>query len=344
MPKLKSLEELQKLRQQLQGDIKARAETSTTITWQTNEPATSQVTICSSDGCISTEPGESLITDHSATLTDVKPNTKYQLTVISIDKHKNEARLELELITPSEHYAIPLIISEIQISNTTDSSVIVSWQTDRPATSQVEYGENDTYDLITTPDKTLATNHSITLTGLEANTTYGFKVKSEDVAGNKTTSEAETFITLSTSATAVEVGPEIGKCAPDFTLPSIDGKELSLSQFRGKIVMVNFWQSSCSNCREEMPHLQTIYQQWPRDKLEILAVSVSERAAFVQSFAEWQGLTFPVLLDSDEVAYESYQISRFPTTFFVNSNGIIKEIKRGAFENQFEIGNILKSL
>ncbi|MCX6008534.1 MAG: TlpA disulfide reductase family protein, partial [Chloroflexi bacterium] len=142
---------------------------------------------------------------------------------------------------------------------------------------------------------------------------------------------------------AVEVGPETGKRAPDFTLPTLDGKQLSLSQFRGKKVMVNFWQSSCSACRDEMPYLQAIYEKWPRDKLEILAISVGERAAFVQSFVDRQGLTFPALLDSDEAVSEIYQISSFPTTFFINADGIISEIKEGRFVSQFEIEDILKS-
>ena len=226
-------------------------EASTTITWQTDKPATSQVAIWDSEVSTSTELDEALVTNHSAPLTDLKPNTRYQLTLISRDKGGNEARLEIELTTPTQPSATPPVIS---------------------------------------------------------------------------------------------VGPEVGKLAPDFTLTTLKGEQISLSQFRGKIVMVNFWQSTCSNCGEEMPYLQAIYNKWPHDKLEILAVSIGEKAAFVQSFVETRGLTFPALLDSDEAVSEIYQISRFPTTFFVNADGIIKEIKTGAFTSQSEIEAILKSL
>ncbi|MCJ7655474.1 MAG: redoxin domain-containing protein, partial [Dehalococcoidia bacterium] len=146
-------------------------EASTIITWQTDEPATSQVTIrdsewqtdepASSQGPIwaevptSTELDEALVINHHVTLTDLKPNTRYQLVLISKDKGGNEARLEIELTTPTQPYAPPPVIS---------------------------------------------------------------------------------------------VGPEVGKLAPDFTLTTLDGKQVSLSQFRGKLVMVNFWQSSCSAC------------------------------------------------------------------------------------------------
>jgi peroxiredoxin len=227
------------------------AEASATIAWQTDKPATTQVAIWDSEVSTSTEPDEALVTNHSAMLTDLKYNTWYQLTLISRDKGGNEARLEIDLMTPSQPSTTPPVIS---------------------------------------------------------------------------------------------VGPEVGKLAPDFTLPTLDGGELSLSQFHGKIVMINFWQSSCSNCKEEMPQLQAIYNKWPHDKLEILAVNIGEKAAFAQSFVETRGLTFPVLLDSDEAVSDIYQISRFPTTFFVNADGIIKEIKTSTFTSQSEIENVLNSL
>jgi peroxiredoxin len=226
------------------------AEASATIAWQTDKPATTQVAIWDSGVSTSTELDEALVTTHSVILTNLKYDTWYQLTLISRDKGENEARLEIDIMTPSQPTTPPVI----------------------------------------------------------------------------------------------SAGPEVGKLAPDFTLPTLDGGELSLSQFHGKIVIVNFWQSTCSNCREEMPHLQAIYNKWPHDKLEILAVSAGEKAAFVQSFVETRGLTFPVLLDSDEALSDIYQISRFPTTFFVNADGIIKEIKTSTFNSQSEIENILNSL
>jgi peroxiredoxin len=320
------------------------AQTSAIINWQTNEPAISEVTICSSDNCTSVKLDESLVTNHSATITDIEPNTRYQLTVISRDKQGKEAKLTLELVTPAKTYAVPLDISGIKIVYTADSGIVISWQTNRPATSQVEYGESNANSLSTPLDKDLTTNHRVSLTGLRPGTTYQFKVKSEDAGKSGATSEAQTFATLSADAAAVEIGPEIGERAPDFTLLTIDGKETSLSQFRGKIVMVNFWQSSCPACVEETPYIQAVFNGWPRDKLEILAVSVEERAVFVQTFLDSRGLTFPALLDSDGAVSNTYQVPTFPTTFFINADGIIKEIKSGHFTSQFEIENMLKSL
>jgi len=316
---------------------------SADITWQTNEPATSQV-VCGPDVCTPTEPDEALATNHFATLSDLKPNTRYQLILISRDKGGNEARLEIELTTPVQPYAIPLMISRVKVFNITDSSATVTWQTDRPATSQVEYGETDSSSLTTPPDEELTTHHSITLAGLKPTNTYHIRVKSRDAGGNEAISEAQTFITLSAGAAAVEVAPELGKRAPDFTLPTLDGKQLSLNQFRGKTLMVNFWMTSCLACASEMPYMQAVFDKWPRDDLEILAISVGERAAFVQSFVDRRGLTLTALLDSDEAVNKTYQISIIPTTFFINADGIIMEIKKGRFTSQFEIEDILKSL
>lgn len=316
---------------------------SAAITWQTNEPATSQV-VCGPDVCTPTEPDEALATNHFATLSDLKPNTRYQLILISRDKDGNEARLEIELTTPVQPYATPPMISGLKVFNITDSSATITWQTDRPVTSQVEYGETDSYSLITPSDEELTTYHSITLTGLKPTNTYQFRVKTEDAGGNEAISEARTFITLSTGAAAVEVAPELGKRAPDFTLPTLDGKQLSLGQFRGKMVMVNFWMTSCSACATEMPYIQAVFDKWSRDDLEILAISVGEQAAFVQSFVDRRGLTLTTLLDSDEATSKIYQISVIPTTLFINADGIIMEIKKGRFTSQFEIEDILKSL
>jgi peroxiredoxin len=320
------------------------AESKAVITWQTNKPATSQVEIWDSNASVSTELDETLVTDHSVPLTDLKLNTRYRFTVISKDRSGNKAGLEIELTTPPQPYVPPLVISELTISNITDFSATITWQTDRPATSQIEYGETNSYGSIASASKEPATKHSSTLMGLRPKTAYHFTAKSKDTFGKEAASEDKTVITLSTAAAAIEVGAEIGKRAPDFTLPTLDGKELSLNQFRGKKVMVNFWKSSCGACADEMPDIQAIYDRWSRDDLEILAVNMGERKAFVQSFVDSQGLTFPVLLDIDEAASGIYQINETPSTIFINAEGIVTEIKQGSFTGEPEIERILNSL
>lgn len=319
-------------------------EASAVIVWQTDKPATSQVEIWDSSTSISTELDKTLVTNHSVTLTDLKLNTRYRFTVISKDKNGNKAELAIELTTPPQPYVPPLVVSEIIISNITDFSATITWQTNRPATSRIEYGETEAYGSVVPASKEPTTKHSITLIELKPKTSYHFIVKSKDTFGEEVASEDRTVITLSTTAAAIEVGTEIGKRAPDFTLPTMDGKELSLSQLRGKMVMVNFWKSSCSACTDEMPNIQAVYDRWSRDNLEILAVNIGERTAFVQSLVDSRGLTFPVLLDSDEAVSGIYQINDIPSTIFINAEGIISEIKQGSFTGEPEIERMLKSL
>jgi peroxiredoxin len=134
---------------------------------------------------------------------------------------------------------------------------------------------------------------------------------------------------------------ERGDTAPDFTLQTIDAQTLTLSQFRGKNVVLNFWVSTCPACLEELPYFQTIYNKLPTDKTVMLAVNAGERDKIVQYEAQRMKLTFPVLLDPDGKVCKSYGRGS-PTTFFIDSNGIIREIVDEAFENPVEIENILK--
>ncbi|MBM3150479.1 MAG: redoxin domain-containing protein, partial [Chloroflexi bacterium] len=136
---------------------------------------------------------------------------------------------------------------------------------------------------------------------------------------------------------------EIGDIAPDFTLETTDDQTVTLSQLRGKNVMLNFWVAACPACLEELPYLQTVYNKLPKDKIEILAVNAGERDKLVQYEAQRMKLTFPVLIDPDGKVCKSYGRGS-PTTFFIDSDGIIIEIVDEVFESPQEIENIFKTL
>ena len=238
---------------------------------------------------------------------------------------------------------IPPVVSNVSISSVTESTAVVKWLTDEPATSQVEYGTIDTQGrnhviASATPlNGEFNISHSVTLTGLDPDTDYYFKVKPKDSDGNEAVLGDRTFTTL-------PIIVEVGRRAPDFTLETIEGENISLSEFRGRVVMVNFWLTSCGACVSEVPHIQSVSDKWSDEDLMILAISVRESAADVESFIESSGLTFPVLLDSEGVVDGVYQPSLFPTTFFIDAEGIIREIKEGRFHNSEEIESILDSL
>lgn len=140
-----------------------------------------------------------------------------------------------------------------------------------------------------------------------------------------------------------EVGSEIGNLAPDFTLQTIDGQSETLSDFRGKMVMLTFWVMECKECIYELPNIQAIFDEEPTDRLAILTVNVGNTMTDVGEFVNTHKYTFPVLLDLDGEVCIDYRHGA-PTTFFIDANGIIREIKDGTFESQDEIESILESL
>ena len=321
-------------------------QTSAVITWQTDEPSTSQAMICEPDGgCTWTELDENLVTNHSVTAINLNPNTSYHLTATSTDANENQAIAEGDFTTLEQTTTTTLVISEIKVSNITDLGATISWVTDKPATSQVEYGTTNAYGSTTTLDESLTTTHSITLAGLKPSTTYHFKTKSKDDSGNEVASQDQTLTTSSTVPTTTEVGPEVGKLAPDFTLPNLEGEETSLSQFRGKIVMINFWQD-VQQSRNELDNIQAAYDEWSQDELAILAISWKQNPTVTQNVVTGKGLTLPVLLDETGEAGDKYNVMRCPTTFFIDAQGIIRDIESypATLKTLTQIDSILNSI
>jgi len=139
--------------------------------------------------------------------------------------------------------------------------------------------------------------------------------------------------------------PDIGDRAPNFTLSNIDGESLSLNDFKGNAVMVNFWSTRCPPCLSEMPHIQAVYNEQSNQGLVVLAINISDSAAIAHDFMASQGFTFTVLLDPQMKVFQNYCLpNAIPITLFINAEGIIKATKVGAFQSADEIERILKSL
>lgn len=139
--------------------------------------------------------------------------------------------------------------------------------------------------------------------------------------------------------------PDLGKSAPDFTLQTPDGKNVNLSDFRGKKVILNFWATWCGPCQLEIPHFQAIQNQKGNKDTVILAIDVKESLSTAKNFANNKGLTFTVLVDTEAKVAQQYCIPNvLPVTLFINTEGVIKARKVGAFQTQKEIENMLDSL
>jgi peroxiredoxin len=127
---------------------------------------------------------------------------------------------------------------------------------------------------------------------------------------------------------AQEVGPYVGMLAPPFTLKDLEGREVSLEDFRGKGVLLNFWATWCPPCRKEIPALQEFYQTYG-DKVVILGINMMEIKVAVARFAEKYGITYPLLLDHRGEVATKYRVRLLPTSFFIDEGGVIREIISG---------------
>lgn len=112
-----------------------------------------------------------------------------------------------------------------------------------------------------------------------------------------------------------------GELAPDFTLKNLAGEEVKLSDYRGKIVFLNFWATWCMYCDEEMPDLQALNDE--NDDMVVLAVNVSEDPDKVRSYIEKGGYDFPILLDEEGEIALKYLVGPLPITYFINTKGIL---------------------
>ena len=109
--------------------------------------------------------------------------------------------------------------------------------------------------------------------------------------------------------------------APDFTLKNLQGEEVSLSDYRGKIVLINFWATWCTWCDKEMPDLQRLKDE--NDDLIVLAVDVMEDKETVEKYIEEGEYDFEVVLDEDGNVSQTYMVGGFPTSYFVDKDGIL---------------------
>ncbi|MFS0654885.1 TlpA family protein disulfide reductase [Bacillus sp. 179-C3.3 HS] len=123
------------------------------------------------------------------------------------------------------------------------------------------------------------------------------------------------------------IGLEKGDEAPDFQLETLDGQTVSLSDYRGKKVLVNFWATWCQPCRTEMPDLDAIRSE--NDQVEVLAVNLTtteKSVEHVRSFKDELKLSFPVLLDEKGIQAR-YQVLSYPTTYILDEKGRILSVK-----------------
>ena len=125
---------------------------------------------------------------------------------------------------------------------------------------------------------------------------------------------------------SVTPGFRKGVSAPNFSLPDLNGKMISLSDFKGKVVLLNIWATWCLPCVEEMPSIEKLHQELKDEKFEILAVSIDESGTeAVRPFMKNHKLSFPALTDTEGKTKTLYRITGVPESFIIDKDGIILE-------------------
>ncbi|MFO7765830.1 MAG: TlpA disulfide reductase family protein [Pelovirga sp.] len=118
----------------------------------------------------------------------------------------------------------------------------------------------------------------------------------------------------------------VGEAAPDFTLVNMDGEEVSLSDYRGQVVILNFWATWCPPCREEKPTMERLYQKYQDEGLVFLAINVeADGHQVVSQYLLNNSYTLPILLDAKAEVQGLYGVFRYPESFIIDRNGVVVE-------------------
>ncbi len=146
------------------------------------------------------------------------------------------------------------------------------------------------------------------------------------------------------TASAARVAPRENFRAPEFSLPALDGRQVSLNDLRGQIVLINFWATWCPPCRAEMPEIQALYESHRGQNFTVLAINQAEDDRSASQFAQQLRLTFPILLDRDGAIARQYQLQALPTSFFIDRDGVIRAASLGQMNRAYMEAELAKLL
>ena len=141
---------------------------------------------------------------------------------------------------------------------------------------------------------------------------------------------AFSVLALTTLVASLAWAAAVSGPAPGFTLQSRDGAQVSLASQKGNVVMINFWATWCVPCRQEMPHLQALYERYSSLGFELLAVNVEKNnAEGARKWLEETPVTFPVLFDPNNEVTKLYKVQTMPTTVLIGRDGTMRFIHPG---------------
>lgn len=158
------------------------------------------------------------------------------------------------------------------------------------------------------------------------------------------------FLSLALSvfaATGLAASDLTGQAAPDFVLKSSSGENLRLSEYRGDVVMINFWATWCGPCRQEMPLLDDLYARYGRVGFSLLGVNIDDDARRAMQMIDELGVNFPVLFDDTKEVSKLYRVEAMPVTVLVDRTGTVRHVHHGykpGYEEKYltEIRSLLR--
>lgn len=153
--------------------------------------------------------------------------------------------------------------------------------------------------------------------------------------GNEKEPRDEKVVVKASEAPKEEPPTQVEYIAPDFELKTLEGEAIRLSDYAGKKVILNFWATWCPPCKEEVPHMQKIYEEYQNQGVEILAVNVTNQdkgKEAVAQFVKEYGVTFDVVLDEEGDVGETYQVITLPTTYMIDTNGNMIDVIEGPMD------------
>jgi len=144
-------------------------------------------------------------------------------------------------------------------------------------------------------------------------------------------------LALATSSALPVVAPTTP--APDFTLRAMDGPNMRLQEQRGRVVMINFWATWCGPCRQEMPHLNRLYEKYAPSGFVLMSINVDDDTRNAAEVAAKLGVKFPVLWDTDKKVSRLYDLATMPSTVLIDRDGKVRYVHRGylnGYEDTYE--------
>ncbi len=138
-----------------------------------------------------------------------------------------------------------------------------------------------------------------------------------------------------------------GRTAPDFVLKSATGENLRLSEYRGDVVMINFWATWCGPCRQEMPLLDELYGRYQRVGFSLLGVNIDDDSRRAMAMVNELGVNFPVLFDEEKKVSKLYEVEAMPLTILLDREGTVRYVHHGykpGYEQKYlnEIRSLLR--